>query len=101
MTQETIQEQVMARAMKDASFRQELLSNPRAVLAREYHIYLPEHLTVQVLEAAANTLTLVLPAREETVAELTEADLQGVNGGGFPKSRAAGETMCIPFCPLN
>ncbi len=36
MTQETVQAQVLARALKDTAFRQELLSNPRSVLAKEY-----------------------------------------------------------------
>jgi hypothetical protein len=80
--QETIQAQVSARAMKDASFRQALLSNPRAVLAREYQVHLPAHITVRVLEDTANTFTLVLSTREPVMMELTEADLQAVNGGG-------------------
>jgi hypothetical protein len=81
MTQGTIQEQVLARALRDQAFRKELLSNPRAVLAQEYQIHLPEHLIVRVLEEAPSTLTLVLPRGEEAVVELTDADLQAVNGG--------------------
>jgi hypothetical protein len=81
MTRETIQERVIARALKDPSFRQALLNDPRAVLAREYQVYLPEHLTVRVLEEAHNTFTLVLPAQEEAVMELTDADLQAASGG--------------------
>src|SRR5690242_12997313 len=66
MTHETVQEQVIARGMKDSAFRQALLNNPRAVLAREYHVHLHDHLTVRVLEDTPHTFTLVLPAREET-----------------------------------
>ena len=82
MTQEPMQEQIMARAMKDPSFRQELLSNPRGVLAKEYHVHLPAHIAVRVLEEAPTTFTLVLPAREEVALELTYDELRGVNGGG-------------------
>lgn len=81
MTQRTLQGQVIARAMKDASFRQALLRDPRAVLAREYHVHLPEHVAVRVLEEAPNTITMVLPAREEAVLELTDAELQAASGG--------------------
>ncbi len=81
MTQGTLQEQVNARALKDASFRQALLSDPRAVLAREYNVHLSESVAVRVLEEAPNTLTLVVPAREEAITELTDATLQAVNGG--------------------
>jgi Nitrile hydratase, alpha chain len=81
MIQETLQAQVRARALKDPAFRQALLSNPRAVLAKEYNVHLPEHVVVRVLEEAPNTLTLVLPAQAEAIVELTDADLQAVSGG--------------------
>ena len=90
MTQGTIQEQVIARALKDASFRQELLSNPMVVLAREFQVRLPEHVVVRVLEEAPHTLTLVLPAREEAALELTDAELQRVSGGS---GRSCGEEI--------
>lgn len=99
MTQETIQEQVVARAMKDPSFRQALLSNPRAVLAEQYNVHLPEGVAVRVLEEAPNTLTLVLPVREEAVMELTDAELQGVSGSGFPPCERSG-SCTVFFCPV-
>jgi hypothetical protein len=100
MTQGSIQEQVIARALKDLAFRQEFLSNPRPVLAREYNIHLPEQVAVRVLEEAPNTLTLVLPAQEEAAPELTDADLQGVSGGGFAPCERSGS--CTIFaCPVT
>ena len=81
MIQGTVQELVIARAVKDGAFRQELLSNPRAVLAQEYHVTIPEHIAVRVLEDAPNTLSLVLPAKEEAMQELSDADLEAVAGG--------------------
>jgi hypothetical protein len=81
MTQGTIQEYVIARAMKDPTFRQELLNNPRAVLAREYNVHFPEHVTIRVLEEPPHTFTLVLPTREEAMQELTDADLEAAIGG--------------------
>ena len=85
MSEGTIQEHVIARAMKDPAFRQQVLSNPRAVLAREYHIHVPEHLNVRVLEEAPHTFTLVLPAREEALLELSDADLESVSGAQSTK----------------
>jgi hypothetical protein len=74
MSEGTIQEQVIARAMKDPAFRQELLSNPRAVLAREYNVHLPEDMTVRVLEEPPKTLTLILPRGEEEALELSDVE---------------------------
>ena len=81
MSEETVQEQVIARAMKDPAFRQALLSNPRAVLEQEYHMHLAEEVTIRVLEEPPNTFTLVVPGAEEALLELTDADLEGVSGG--------------------
>jgi hypothetical protein len=97
MTQGSLQEQVIARAMKDASFRQELLSNPAEVLAREYQVHLPAYVAVRVLEEAPNTLTLVLPAREEAVEELSDAELQGASGRGYAKTGHF--SWCLLECP--
>src|SRR5690349_19846727 len=82
MTHETIQEQIVARAMRDPSFRQALLNDPRVVLAAQYNVHLPEGVAVRVLEEAPNTLTLVLPKGEEAVVELTDAELLGASGRG-------------------
>ena len=89
MTDGTIQEQVMARAMKDQTFRHELLNNPRAVLAREYQVHLPESITVRVLEDAPNTLTLVLPRGEGAMLELSDAELEAVSGWGMGMTTGA------------
>jgi hypothetical protein len=86
MSEGTLQERVVARAMKDPLFRQALLSNPRAVLEQEYHFHLAEEVTIRVLEEPPNTFTLVVPAREEALLELSDADLEDVNGGQCPKS---------------
>jgi hypothetical protein len=81
MSESTIQEQLIARAMKDPAFRQALLSTPKEVLAREYNIHLPEDVAVRVLEEPRKTLTLVLPTREEGALELSDAELEAISGG--------------------
>jgi hypothetical protein len=81
ITNGTIQEQVVERAIKDERFRQELLTNPRAVLAREYNLHVPETVSIRVIEDTADTLTIALPSKQETLLELTDAELEGVSGG--------------------
>ena len=81
--QKTLQEQIMARAMKDDAFRQQLLSNPMGVLERELGITLPQGMTIQVHEDTPTTVHLVLPPeRSGQPQELSDAELEQASGGG-------------------
>ncbi len=86
MTNSNIKQQVRARAIKDAAFRQALLSNPRAVLAKEYNIHLPENVTIRVLEDTPTLHTIVLPAQEATIQELSDVELEAVAGAAIPET---------------
>lgn len=90
-TQKTLQEQISARAMKDETFRQQLLNNPKETLERELGITLPEGVIVQVHEDTPTTLHLVLPAKtqQSPVYELSDAELELAVGG-------AGMLYCGP-----
>jgi hypothetical protein len=81
--QNPMQEQVIAKAMKDEAFRQELLSNPKAVLERELGVTLPQGVTIQVHEDTPTTLHLVLPMKPQAgePQELSDAELEQVAGG--------------------
>lgn len=81
MAEQTIQTQITARSLKDATFRQEMLTDPKAVLAREYNVQVPEHITVRVIEEQPDTLSLVVPPALSDVEELSDADLEAVAGG--------------------
>src|SRR5262245_9973073 len=73
MIDSNIHQHVVARAIKDAAFRQELLSNPKAALAREFNVQVPDRVTIRVLEETPTTLTLVLPPLETGAQELSDA----------------------------
>lgn len=77
----TVQEQILERAVKDEDFRQEVLTNPRAVLAREYNVHIPETVNIRVVEDTSNTLTIAVPPKQESMQELSDAELEAVSGG--------------------
>lgn len=66
------------RAIEDADFRQQLISDPKAVIADEFGVELPESLTIVVHQNDANTFHLSLPAGPELSEEQLEMIAAGV-----------------------
>jgi len=84
--QNPIGEQIIAKAMKEETFRQELLSNPKAAIKRALGISVPAGVTIAVHEDTPTTLHLVLPMQAPSAAltELSEAELEQATGGFTP-----------------
>jgi hypothetical protein len=78
-----LENQIIEKAMKDDSFRMQLLKDPKNTFERETGITLPGSLTVHVLQEDQETVYLVLPAVRSEAAdgELTESELASVAGG--------------------
>ena len=79
MNRRELEDQIIARAWQDNSFKDELINNPEAALNSE-GISLPESIEVKVLEENVNTLYIVLPAKQSE--ELSDVELESVAGGG-------------------
>jgi hypothetical protein len=78
-----INQHVLARASKDAAFRQALLSDPKAALAREFDVQVADSVTIRVLEDTPTTFTLVLPPQETAMRELSDAELEAAAGAAI------------------
>ena len=84
MSQQTpMQEQLIAKGMKDEAFRQEVLSNPKAAIERTLGISVPAGVTIAVHQDTPTTLHLVLPRQVPSAAgvELSDAELEQATGG--------------------
>ncbi len=81
--QKTLQEQIVARAMQDEAFRQELLSNPKAAVERGLGITLPQTTNLQVYQDTIDTVHIVLPMKVQSgePRELSDAELEQAVGG--------------------
>lgn len=81
--QRTLQQQVIAKAMKDEAFRQQLLNDPMQVLEQKLGITLPQGVTIQVHEDTLSTLHLVLPMAQPPgqLVELSDEELERAAGG--------------------
>ena len=73
--------EIIAKALKDAAFKQELLSNPKAAIEREVGQTLPPNIEIQVVEETPTTLYLVLPSTSTVPRELSDQQLESVAGG--------------------
>lgn len=74
--------ELIAKAWKDEAFKQELISNPKAVYVRELGEQLPENLKIKVMEETSDTLYLALPRSPQVTEELSDEALEAVAGGG-------------------
>ncbi len=74
---EEMRQHLTDKAAESADFRQQLMSNPKAVVAEEFGIEVPENFSIQVHQSDANTLHLALPASSE----LNEEQLEMIAAG--------------------
>ena len=76
---------IIAIAVKDEAFREQLLKNPKRAIHKEFGIDFPEGVTVQVHQNSPTVINLVLPEPLElsTQRELTAQELQQVAGGAI------------------
>jgi hypothetical protein len=74
---------LIEKAMKDKSFRKQLIKDPNAAIEAETGIKIPEKMKIEVLEEDPKTVYLILPQvfSQETELELTEYELENVSGG--------------------
>lgn len=82
--------EIIAKALKDSAFKQELLSNPKAAIEREVGQTLPPNIEIQVVEETPTKLYLVLPSTSSVPRELSDQQLESVAGG-----KATAPTPCV------
>ena len=78
-----LETQIIAKAWQDEAFKQELLSNPKAVFSRELGQNLSDDFEIRVVEENPTTIYMVLPMKPgvATGEELSEEQLEVVAGG--------------------
>ena len=76
---------IVSKAWEDDAFREKLLKDPKATLARELGVELPKELTVNVRQESPTTAYLRIPSapkRTTMSEELSEETFEKVAGGG-------------------
>lgn len=80
-SRQELESKLIAKAWQDEAFKQELISNPKAVYARELGKQLPENITIRVMEETPDTIYLALPTSPQVSEELSDEALEAVAGG--------------------
>jgi hypothetical protein len=78
-TRDELEAQIVARAWADEDFRARLRSDPRAAVAEETGVVIPESIEVEVVEETPEKGYLVIPVNR---VEISDEQLE-VAGGGY------------------
>jgi len=81
---------------ESARYRQALLDEPKRVVATQFGTEIPEHVDIKVLQETPTEYYFVLPHHVEAGAELSDADLEQVAGGGtfVLNAKCSGGMLC-------
>jgi len=88
-TRGQLSDKIAEQAQKNPKYYEMLKSNPRALMEKQLGTPIPATVNIKVLEETPDTYYIVLPAMAKEGAELSDADLEKVAGGGTVKGDAA------------
>ena len=80
-TRETVEMEIASKAWQDEDFMNELRANPKAVIAKEYGVELPDNVELKVVEESPTELYIRIPTNPADL-ELSDDELESVAGGG-------------------
>lgn len=110
---EELKNRIITKAQADATYKQRLLSNAKAVFEEEIGEKLPADLEIQVLQQSMKKIYLMLPVELDELVRsqiLSEEQLEAVAGGGlgtlladsaFQKGVAGGAILTIATSGLG
>ena len=92
-----MERRLIEKSLQDESFRQRLLSDPKAAVEEELGTRLPEQVRVVAVEETTDTIYLVLPSASPLGegGDLADQELEAVAGGD------AGSTSTASLCNLS
>ena len=77
---QAVETRVFEKALKDDSFREALIKDPKTAIENEIGVKLPGNVNIHINENTASDIYLSIPAKSSSE-QLTNAELTGVAGG--------------------
>ena len=62
-SQEELREEIIQKAWQDDKFRQEFIQDPKAALEKYFRVFVPNHVTLNVVEETEEQYYFVLPGK--------------------------------------
>ena len=88
MTRGEMQDLLSKFSTDNADYRAALIKDPKGVISEQFQMELPDNVSVEVCQESADKVYVVIPHIVEEGAELDDADLEAVAGGGTVKGDA-------------
>ena len=82
-------DKVVEQAQKNPKYLASLKADPRSLMEKQLGTSIPRNVNIKVLEEAADTYYIVLPAFAREGSELSDSDLEKVAGGSTVKGNAS------------
>ncbi len=76
-----LEAKLIAKALKDESFRNDLRSDPKAEIEKELGMEIPGEINIRLVEENENEVCLVIPHDSSDTNELTDVELESLSGG--------------------
>ena len=62
-TQEEVRKEIIQKAWQDDKFRQEFIQDPKAALEKYFRVFVPNHISLNVVEETEEQYYFVLPGK--------------------------------------
>jgi hypothetical protein len=82
-------DKIVEQAQNNPKYLEKLKSDPRSLMEKQLGTAIPSNVNIKVIEESSDTYYIVLPAIAAEGAELSDADLEKVAGGGTVKGDAS------------
>ena len=82
-------DKIVEQAQSNPKYMAALKSDPRTLMEKQLGTAIPKSVNIKVIEEAADTYYVVLPAFAKEGSELSDSDLEKVAGGSTVKGNAS------------